>query len=53
MLDLRYPTLQLGDVEVCVPGEVLTDGGVGVAQSTVKGGATHTDHDSNKTKQEE
>lgn len=53
MLDLRYPTLQLGDVEVCVPGEVLTDGGVGVAQSTVKGGATHTDHYGNKTKQEE
>lgn len=53
VLDVRYPTPYLASVEVCIPGEVLTDWGVGVAQSTVKGGATHTDHYSNQTKQEE
>lgn len=53
MLDLSYPALNLGDVEVCISGEVLTDRGVGITQSTVKGGATHADHYSNQTKQEE
>lgn len=52
-MDVRYPALYLADVEVCVSGEVLTDRGVGITQSTVKGGATYTDHYSNQTKQEE
>lgn len=53
MLDLSYPTLYLVNVEVCISGEVLTDRRLGIAQSTVKGGAAHTDKNSNQAKQEE
>lgn len=53
MLDVSYPALYLANVEVCISGEVLTDWRVGITQSTVKGGATYTDHYSNQTKQEE
>lgn len=53
MLDLSYPTLYLPKVEVCISGEVLTDRGVDITQSTVKGGATHTDHYCDQTKQKE
>lgn len=53
MLNVSDPALYLANVEVCISGEVLTDWGVGIAQSTVKGGATHTDHYGNQTKQEE
>lgn len=53
MLDLSYPTLYLVNVEVCISGEVLTDRRLGIAQSTVKGGAPHTDKNSNQAKQEE
>lgn len=45
--------LYLAKVEVCISGEVLTDWGVGITQSTVKGSATQTDHYSNQAKQEE
>lgn len=50
---MSNPLLYLAHVEVCISGEVLTDRGLGIAQSTVKGGATHTDHYSDQTKQEE
>lgn len=53
MLDLSYSVLNLANVEVCISEEVLTDRGVGITQSTVKGGAAHTDHYGNQTKQEE
>lgn len=53
MVDLGYPTLDLPKVEVCISGEVLTDRGLDVTQSAVKGGATHTDYNCNQTKQEE
>lgn len=53
MLDLRYPALYLPNIEVCISGEVLTDGGVDITQSTVEGGAAHTDHYSDQTKQKE
>lgn len=53
MLDVRYPTLYLANVEVCISGEVLTDWGVDVTQRAVKGGATQTDHYGNQAKQEE
>lgn len=45
--------LHLLNVEVCISEEVLTDWGLGITQSTVKGGATHTDENSNQAKQEE
>lgn len=50
---MGHPTLYVANVEVYISGEVLTDGGLGITQSTVKGGAPHTDHYSHQTKQEE
>ena len=49
---MRDATLHLAHVEVCVPGEVLTDSGLGVAQGTVQGGPSDADHHGNKAKQE-
>lgn len=53
VLDVRYPTLDLVHVEVCISGEVLTNRGVDVTQGTVKGSATQTDHNCHEAKQEE
>lgn len=53
VLDLSYPTMYLVKVEVRVSGEVLTDWGLGITKSTVKGSATHTDDYSNHTKEKE
>lgn len=53
MLDVRYPTLYLANVEVYISGEVLTNCGVDITHRTVKGSATHTDHYGNQAKQEE
>lgn len=53
VLDVRYPALYLAKVEVCISWEVLTNWGMGVAQSAVKGCAAYTDHYGNQTEQEE
>lgn len=53
LLQVSQPVLDVTHVEVCVSREVLADWGVGVTQSTVQGGAAHTDHYSDQTEQEE
>jgi len=52
-LDLSHPALDLANVEVGIPGEVLADRGVVISQGAVESGAAHTDHYGNQTKQEE
>lgn len=44
VLDVIYPTLYLVHIEICISGEVLTNGRVNISQSTVKCSATQTDH---------
>lgn len=53
VLDVGDPALDLPHVEVGVSGEVLADGGVGVAQGAVKGGAAQTDNHGDEAEQEE
>lgn len=53
MLDLRYPALDLAHVEVRVPGEVLADRGLDVAQGAVQRRPAQTDHHGNQAEQEE
>lgn len=53
MLQPGYPPTDLAEVKVCVSGEVLADGGLGVPQSAVEGGAADTDDDGNQTEEEE
>lgn len=53
VLDVRYPALDLPDVEVCIFGKVSTNWGMGIAQRAVKGSSTQTDHHGNEAKQEE
>lgn len=53
VLQVRDAALHLAHVEVRVPGEVLTDGRVSVAQGTVEGGPSDADHHGDKAQQEE
>lgn len=53
MLDVIHPTLYLVHIEICISGEVLTNGRVNITQSTVKRSATQTDHYCHEAKQEE
>lgn len=53
MLDVRDAALDLAQVEVGVPGEVLAHRGVGVAQGAVEGRAAQADHHGDQAEEEE
>lgn len=50
---MNYPTLDLANVEVCIPGKVLANRRVSVNHGAIKSCPSYTDHNSDQTKQKE